>query len=337
MKKLRRPTDHTIPVSPREQLYSGRNSSSLENFRAVGQTPGRLLRHPPQCIHNRGIRPASVRNATREFHEQNNDGAWACRGDRPAGRRAPPTRQPAAHHGDRRRRGDDRARYGAAVAQRHARGQDRARGARRQQRRHGRGDRRDEVRSASRIATCRPPASRSCPRYNYTNKPDGTQEAELVAYQVTNTLSVRVRDLVKTGEILDKSVSLGVNQGGGISFTNDDPSTVMTEARKKAVADADRQGQNADRGGRRQARHASWRFPTSPSAPPPMPIEAKAFDKAARRGPDPGRRKRLPGPGQRHLRAEIDRNQRPKKKPRRRDLRGFVRAGLSVDGGSCYR
>ena len=36
------------------------------------------------------------------------------------------------------------------------------------------------------------------PRYNYTNKPDGSQEAELVAYQVTNTLSVRVRDIDKT-------------------------------------------------------------------------------------------------------------------------------------------
>lgn len=76
------------------------------------------------------------------------------------------------------------------------------------------------------------------PRYDYTNRPDGTQEAKLAAYQVTNTLSVRVRDIAKTGEILDKSVSLGVNQGGGITFTNDNPSAVITEARKKAVADA---------------------------------------------------------------------------------------------------
>lgn len=76
------------------------------------------------------------------------------------------------------------------------------------------------------------------PRYDYSPKPDGAQEAKLVAYQVTNTLSVRVRDLAKTGEILDKAVGLGVNQGGGISFTNDDPSKVTSEARKKAVADA---------------------------------------------------------------------------------------------------
>lgn len=75
------------------------------------------------------------------------------------------------------------------------------------------------------------------PRYNYTNDPDGTQKAEL-AYQVTNTLSVRVRDIDKTGEILDKAVTLGVNEGGGISFTNADPALVITQARKKAVSDA---------------------------------------------------------------------------------------------------
>ncbi|CAG0977681.1 MAG: SIMPL domain-containing protein [Rhizobiaceae bacterium] len=76
------------------------------------------------------------------------------------------------------------------------------------------------------------------PRYDYSNKPDGTQEARLAAYQVTNTLSVRVRDLARTGEIIDKAVTLGVNQGGGVTFANDDPSAALTEARKKAVADA---------------------------------------------------------------------------------------------------
>lgn len=76
------------------------------------------------------------------------------------------------------------------------------------------------------------------PRYDYINKPDGTQEAKLAAYQVTNTISIRVRDLAKTGEAIDKAVSLGVNQGGGISFVNDDPAATITEARKRAVQDA---------------------------------------------------------------------------------------------------
>lgn len=76
------------------------------------------------------------------------------------------------------------------------------------------------------------------PRYTYTNNADGTQKSELTGYQVFNTLSVRVRDIAKTGTLLDKAVTLGVNQGGGITFTNDDPSKTITEARKRAVADA---------------------------------------------------------------------------------------------------
>jgi len=76
------------------------------------------------------------------------------------------------------------------------------------------------------------------PRYNYTNKPDGSQEAQLVAYQVTNTIVIRVRDIAKTGEVIDQSVTLGVNQGGSVTFTNEDPSATVTEARKKAVTDA---------------------------------------------------------------------------------------------------
>lgn len=117
------------------------------------------------------------------------------------------------------------------------------------------------------------------PRYNFTNKPDGSQEAELVAYQVTNTLSVRVRDIDKTGEILDKAVSLGVNQGGGISFTNDDPASALTEARKKAVADAISKAKTlAEAAGVSVGRVLEITDQTL--APSPMPISAKSFDAA---------------------------------------------------------
>ncbi|WP_429806346.1 SIMPL domain-containing protein [Ensifer sp. B1-9] len=77
------------------------------------------------------------------------------------------------------------------------------------------------------------------PQYNYpTNNDGGNRPPELIGYQVINGVSVRVRDLTKLGEIVDKSVTLGVNQGGGIQFTNDKPEPIITEARKAAVADA---------------------------------------------------------------------------------------------------
>ncbi|MEQ1950098.1 SIMPL domain-containing protein [Mesorhizobium sp. CN2-181] len=117
------------------------------------------------------------------------------------------------------------------------------------------------------------------PRYNFVNKPDGTQDGELVAYQVSNTLSIRVRDLAKTGEIIDKAVELGVNQGGGVSFANDDPSKALTEARKSAVKDAMGKAHTlAEAAGVSLGRVLEITDQTFTA--PPMPITAKAFDRA---------------------------------------------------------
>lgn len=76
------------------------------------------------------------------------------------------------------------------------------------------------------------------PRYVYPQNNNGEQQPRIVAYQVSNTLTVRVRDVAAVGEVIDRSVTLGVNQGGSISFTNDDPAAATTEARKRAVEDA---------------------------------------------------------------------------------------------------
>ena len=75
--------------------------------------------------------------------------------------------------------------------------------------------------------------------YHPPQKPQGDrQPPKIVSYTVRNSLTVRVRDLSTVGTILDKSVSLGVNEGGHIRFTNDDPSGAITQARARAVKDA---------------------------------------------------------------------------------------------------
>jgi uncharacterized protein YggE len=76
------------------------------------------------------------------------------------------------------------------------------------------------------------------PRYSTVKPEDQPREPKIVGYRAVNTLTVRVRDLDKLGAVIDRSVSLGVNQGGGITFTNDDTSTPMREARKRAMEDA---------------------------------------------------------------------------------------------------
>jgi uncharacterized protein YggE len=74
------------------------------------------------------------------------------------------------------------------------------------------------------------------PQYDYSSQSDRSPRAN--GYQAQNTLVVRVRDLAQLGFMIDRAVSLGVNQGANITLTNDDPSAAITEARKRAVADA---------------------------------------------------------------------------------------------------
>jgi uncharacterized protein len=76
------------------------------------------------------------------------------------------------------------------------------------------------------------------PRYDDKGQPTGE-----ITYMVDNTVYVKVRDLDKVGEILDAAVKAGANSINGISFDLEDKSTAMSEAREKAVKDANLQAQ----------------------------------------------------------------------------------------------
>jgi uncharacterized protein YggE len=77
------------------------------------------------------------------------------------------------------------------------------------------------------------------PIYRQFEPKDGVYPTpEITGYQVSNGVTIRVRDLSKLGSVIDTSVKLGINQGGEITFSNDDTSKVTEDARKKAVQDA---------------------------------------------------------------------------------------------------
>lgn len=76
------------------------------------------------------------------------------------------------------------------------------------------------------------------PRYTQPGSQAKPQAPKISGYAASNALTVRIRDLSAVGAILDKTIGLGVNQGGDISFVNDDLKPSLTEARKRAVADA---------------------------------------------------------------------------------------------------
>lgn len=74
--------------------------------------------------------------------------------------------------------------------------------------------------------------------YQYT--PDKHNEKQNIEklYHVSNSLTVRIRDLTNAGKIFDQAMALGVNSVNGITFTNADPKPFYQEARKKAIAEA---------------------------------------------------------------------------------------------------
>jgi hypothetical protein len=57
-------------------------------------------------------------------------------------------------------------------------------------------------------------------------------------YHVVNQVRVRLRDLTKTGELLQKALEAGANNVGGVSFSVADPKALQQEARDQAIADA---------------------------------------------------------------------------------------------------
>lgn len=59
-----------------------------------------------------------------------------------------------------------------------------------------------------------------------------------ILYRVTNVVTARVRQLDRVGEILDAAITAGANRVEGLSFTVEDPTPIMEQAREKAVEDA---------------------------------------------------------------------------------------------------
>lgn len=71
------------------------------------------------------------------------------------------------------------------------------------------------------------------PQYDYVEG-----RSNIRGYQVTQSLTVKIRELDKANTVLDGVVDAGVNQVGGLNFTIDDPEQLKADAREKAIADA---------------------------------------------------------------------------------------------------
>ncbi len=84
------------------------------------------------------------------------------------------------------------------------------------------------------------------PRYEYNVMPCSADSVDclrpgkqvLVGYDVTQTISVKVRDTDKTGAVLEGLAKAGITEISGPEFSIDDDDAIKAEARKKAIDDA---------------------------------------------------------------------------------------------------
>jgi uncharacterized protein YggE len=79
------------------------------------------------------------------------------------------------------------------------------------------------------------------PEYRYSNNGEQT----LTGFRVSNTVIAKLREVDRTGEVVDEAVTAGGNEATiqGISFTIDDPESLREQARAAAVADAKRRAE----------------------------------------------------------------------------------------------
>lgn len=77
------------------------------------------------------------------------------------------------------------------------------------------------------------------PKYQYL-----AGKSEIIGYEVRQTLRVKVRDLDKTGQVLEKAASLGANLVGSLEFTFDEPEKLKDEAREKAILNAKKKAED---------------------------------------------------------------------------------------------
>jgi uncharacterized protein YggE len=72
------------------------------------------------------------------------------------------------------------------------------------------------------------------PEYNYTNN----EGQVLKGYRVTNSITVKIRNLEQIEKVLSLAGTYGANEISGLNFTIDDPENLKDKARAKALVDA---------------------------------------------------------------------------------------------------
>ena len=103
--------------------------------------------------------------------------------------------------------------------------------------------------------------------------PNKSGPARLLGFQVTNQLTVKIRDIDKLPGILDRAIGAGANEMSGIEFVVSEQSKLLDQARDEAIADAHRKAELYARAAGAKVGHVVA-ITEEGSAPPCLPMEA---------------------------------------------------------------
>ena len=106
----------------------------------------------------------------------------------------------------------------------------------------------------------------------YTAPQPGTEQ-KLTGFSVTNQLTVKIRDIGKAGDILDRLLAAGATDLGNVEFLHSDLSKALDAARDGAVADARRKAELYAHAANLNLGAVAWITEDSGFAPP-LPMGA---------------------------------------------------------------
>lgn len=110
------------------------------------------------------------------------------------------------------------------------------------------------------------------PQYRYANN----QPPVITGYQASNTVTVRFRDIAKSGSVLDALVATGANQINGPELGLDNPTAAMDEARVDAVVKARARAELYARAAGLKVKRILSISESSLETPRPIPIMMRA-------------------------------------------------------------
>lgn len=123
--------------------------------------------------------------------------------------------------------------------------------------------------------------------------PNKAGTARLTGFQVTNQITIKIRDIGSLPAVLDHAIASGANEMSGIEFMVSEQSKLLDQARTEAIADARRKAElYAKAAGAKLGRVVS--ISDEGAAPPPRPVM-----QAMRAGAVPV------APGEQTLRANV--------------------------------